>query len=237
MALDVQQLEQRNRAAEAAAEEQRRIAAEAQRVLRAQLEDANAAARGRVEAEREKDRLEDQAALEWVVAKQRAEIARQQAAESARRDRDRAYAALLLSSRQAASSAADEDERKARLAREAAVLAQRARDRATSEQRAAFMRCARACPTLAVSPPFSALVSALLAGPSRRARLPSCRRARTSATASAPKRSGQRRRPQPLPWSRHGKIRCDEATSMRSAAAVSPHCCALLVPCCGVRLA
>lgn len=144
-ALDIMHLEQRNRAIEAAAELKRQAAADAQRALREQLAQANAAAQERVAREREKDRLADSAALSYMLAKQREEVARQQAAAAARHERDRAHAALLHASKKAASSQAEEDERKARLARESVVLAQRALDRAAAEKRADFMRCAK-CP-------------------------------------------------------------------------------------------
>lgn len=140
LALDLAHLEQRNRALEAAGEAKRAAAAEAQRALRAQLAEANGAARQRAEAEREKDRAADATALAFVVAKQREEVARQQAADAARRERDRAFAAMLQTSQRAASSAAGDDEYKAKLAREALVLAQRAKDRAAAEERAAFVR-------------------------------------------------------------------------------------------------
>lgn len=105
LALDLAHLEQRNRALEAAGEAKRAAAAEAQRALRAQLAEANGAARQRAEAEREKDRAADATALAFVVAKQREEVARQQAADAARRERDRAFAAMLQTSQRAASSA------------------------------------------------------------------------------------------------------------------------------------
>ena len=104
-AMDILHLEQQRRSMEVAGEAKRQAAAEAQRALRQQLEQSNAAALERSNREREKDRLSDAAALEYVKAKQREEVARLCSAEAARKERDRAYAAMLHNNKKVASFA------------------------------------------------------------------------------------------------------------------------------------
>ncbi len=158
-------LKQRNDALEAEGDTRRRKTEEAQRVLRLQLAEANQLARHRVELEQQKERLAEAVAMEYTREKSRAEVARQQAADAIRKERDRVHAEHMLSAQRAATGAvgsyfsaptltittpanvyllflqADADERKAKLAREVAILKQRAKDRQAAEERTLFIRC------------------------------------------------------------------------------------------------
>jgi hypothetical protein len=103
--LELQQLLQRNEAVEKQAEEKQKRHEAAQRALRLQLAETNASVQQRAELERQREREEDAAALEYTRKVALADIARQHAADAERLERDRAHSVLLQTAQRAANNA------------------------------------------------------------------------------------------------------------------------------------